>query len=87
MKLVQLIEYNLRNIFLDKSYIKRNFWRTLFQNLAIDSISGSIVSKSFIQFVFIVSQTEGYQNILKLTVDYLLLPHIKPFKRIIKRDL
>ena len=79
MKLVQLIEYNLRNIFLDKSYIKRNYWRTLFQNLAIDSISGSIVSKSFIQFVFIVSQTEGYQNILKLSCRLLAFTSYKAF--------
>ena len=37
-----------------------------------------------IQFVFNVWQVEGYWNILKLSWDHLLSPHIKPFWKIKK---
>ena len=59
MKSGQLLEYNMRNIFLEILYIKcggETIPRLFFK---IESISGSIV-QSFIQFDFIVYQAEGY---------------------------
>ena len=64
----QLVDYKMRDNFLEKSYSKcggetspRHFCK-----IRLDHISGSIVW-SFIQFVFIVCQAEGYWNILKLS--------------------
>ena len=54
MKIDQLIECNMRNIFLEKSYSKccvETSPKPFSKNLKIDHISGSMVS-SFIQFVF-----------------------------------
>ena len=68
MKFGQLIEYNMRNIILEKSYTKYGGGTSTrpFSGKFKLSISGSIVW-SFIQFVFIVSQIEGYGNVLKLS--------------------
>ena len=66
MKFGQLIECNIRNIFLEKSYTKccgetspRPFSEKLKLRISLD--------KSFIQFAFIVWQLEGYRNISKLS--------------------
>ena len=45
------------------------------QNWAYLGINNS----RFTQFVFIVCQVQGYQNMLKLSCRSLLLPHIKLF--------
>ena len=65
----QLIECNVRNIFLEKPDIKcggETSPQTLFWKIKIVHISDSTV-QSFTQFVFIVWQIEGYWNTLKLT--------------------
>ena len=61
MKFGQLIEYNMRTIFLEKSFSKcagetspRPFFKT-----------SILTIQFFIQFVFIVFQVEDYQIILK----------------------
>ena len=67
MKFGQLIEYNMRNIFLEKSNTKcclETSPRSFSKKIKIEHISGST---SFTQFIFIVCQVEGYQNILKLS--------------------
>ena len=73
------MEHNIRNIFLERSHTKCGgvtSLRLFSEKIEIENISGSIVW-SFIQFVFVVSQDEDYQNILKLscrcTCFYLLL--------------
>ena len=79
MKFGQLIEYNMRNIFLEKSYTKmwwRNYSQTLSWKTKINHIYGSIVS-SLIQFFFIVSKVEGYRNILKLSCRSLVFTSYK----------
>ena len=76
-KFDQLIEYNMRNIFLEKSYTKCGGET----NAKLDHISGSIVP-SFMQFVFIVCQVDGYQNILRLSYRPLALTLNKAFQKI-----
>ena len=58
----------MRNILLEKSYIKygketspRPYSEKLKLRISLDQLS------NFIQFVFIVCQVEGYRNILKLS--------------------
>ena len=65
MKFVQLIDYAMRNIFLEKSYKKcggetspRPFSEKLKLSLSLES---------FIKFIFIVRQAEGYRIALKLS--------------------
>ena len=68
MKFGQLIECNITNIFLEKSYTKC-FGETsprLFSEKLKLSISLDPKSERFIQFIFIVQQAEGYQNIFKI---------------------
>ena len=68
MKFCQLIECNMRNIF------PENHIQNVVEKLVpdpslkfkIEHIYESIVS-SFMQFVCIVGQLDGYQNILKLS--------------------
>ena len=55
-----------------------------FQKLKFDHISGSIV-ESFIQFVFIVCQVEGYLSILKLSSRSLYFSSHKHFLKNKKR--
>ena len=69
MKFGQLIECNIRNIFLQKVFTKcdgKTSPRRFSKTIKIEHISGSIVN-SFIQFAFVVWQVEGQQNILKLS--------------------
>ena len=67
MKFGQLIEYNMRNIILEKSYTKCGGKTSprLFPGKLKLSIS-VIQSKVLCSLFFFVSQIEGYQNILKL---------------------
>ena len=67
MKFGQLIEYNMRNIFLKKILYKmwwRNYSQTLFSKFEIELISGSIV-QNFIKSVFIVCQVGGHLDIIE----------------------
>ena len=56
IKFSQLIKYNMRNIFLEKSYTKcggKTILTPFSKKIEIEHMSGSIV-KSFIKFTFIV---------------------------------
>ena len=58
MKFVQLIKYNMRNIFLEKSYTKsggETSPRPFPEKNKIEHISGSIV-KSFMQFILLYAE-------------------------------
>ena len=70
-----LIGYNMRNIFLEKSYSKYGG----------EKIPRSI-GLSFIQLVFIVWQVEGYRNILKLSCRPLAFTSNKAFLKNKKRS-
>ena len=79
MKFVQLIEYNIRNIFLEKSYtesggeiIPRPFQSQDWAYLWINSPKYSI-------FCFYYIQVEGYHNILKLHCKRLAFISYKAF--------
>ena len=65
-KFGQLIEYNMRNIFLEKLYSKcgEETSRRPFSKKSKLHIFLGQQPKNFIQFVFIVGQVEGYRNIL-----------------------
>ena len=78
MKFSQLIERNMRNIFLEKSYTECDgeISPRLFSEKWKLSISLDQLSKIFYSFVFIVSQVEDYRNILELSWAHLLSPHI-----------
>ena len=84
LKYGQSIEYNTRNIFLEKSYIKCG-GETISGPLSkkkkknkIQLISGSVVL-SFIQFVFLVYHVNGHRNILKLSCRTLAFTSHKAF--------
>ena len=71
MKFVQLIEDNMKNreTFFLRNY-KQNVLEKLVQMLSqIIKIEVSLdqQSKSFMHFVFIAGQAEGYQNVLRLS--------------------
>ena len=89
MKLGQLLEYNMRNIFIKKSYTQcagETIPRpNLFKKMKIKCISGSIV-QSFIQFVFIICQVEDYWNILKLSSKPFAFTSDKAFSKNKKRS-
>ena len=62
-KFGQLIEYNLRNIFLEKSYRKcggETIAGLFFKKIKIEHISGPIF-ENYIHFDFIVCQVEDYR--------------------------
>ena len=87
MKLGQLIEYNMRNIFLEKSYTKCCGETTprQFLEIKIEHISG-LIDQSFLQFVFIVCQVDNYRNILKLSWRTLSFTSYKTFLKSKKRS-
>ena len=71
MKFDQLIEYNMRTIFLEKSYTKchgesipRPFSKRSKLCISLDQQS------KVLQFVFILCQTEGYRNIADLAASF-----------------
>ena len=77
----QLIDYNMENIFLEKSCTN------VMEKVFPDSFLKNQNWISFIQFVFVVCQVEGYQNILKLSCRLLAFTsHTKLFRKV-KRDL
>ena len=85
MKFGQLIEYNMRNIFLEKSYTKwgRNAFPRPFSIKPNLSISTDHIS---IPHFFIVSQVEGHRNILKLNCRPLAFTSSKAFLKNKKRS-
>ena len=67
MKFGQLVKYNMRNIFLEKSYTKYG-GETIPRPFSKKSkLSSGLMVESFLQFVFIVCQVEDYRNILKVS--------------------
>ena len=66
IKFGQLIEYNIRNIFFEKSYteFRGEASTRLFIKIKVEHISESAVGNA-IEFVFIVCQVKVYQYILK----------------------
>ena len=81
MKFGQLIEYNLRKVFLEKSYTKRGaetIPRPFFKKSKL-SISLDQYSKVLYIFVFIVCQVEHYRNWLKLSCRPLAFTWNKTF--------
>ena len=74
MKLGQLTECNMRNIFLEKLYpnMVEKLVQILFWKIKVDQISRSMV-QSLIQFVYTALQVEAYQNILKLSCRILAI--------------
>ena len=77
----QLIEYNKLIFFLEKSYTKcggETIHRPFLKKIKIEYISGTIV-ESFIQFVPIKCQVEGYRNTLKLSFRPLAFTSSKAF--------
>ena len=80
MKFDQLIEYNMRNIFLEKPYI--NGMVKLFPHplrITIELISGSVVQGFFIQLLLILCQVECCLKILKLSCRPLAFTAFKAF--------
>ena len=68
MKFSQLIEYSMRNIFLEKLYTKcggETIPKPISKKIKL-SISLDKLSK-ILMFVFIVCQVDDYRNILKLS--------------------
>ena len=87
MKFGQLIEYNTRNIFLEKSYTKCSR-ETICRPFSKKSkLSTSLKQKSYplYSLLFIVYQVEGYQNTLKLRCRPLGFTSDKAFLKIEKR--
>ena len=82
MKFGHLVEYYMRNIFLEKPYIKcgEKLVLDLFLKIEIEHISGSTLW-SFTQFVFIVCQVKDYRNILKLRCRALAFISYKTFSK------
>ena len=80
MKFGQLIEYNVRNIFLEKSYIKCGR-----EKIKIERISGSIFY-SILYFVLIVCQVEDYRKWLKLSCRLFAFTSYKSFLKNKKRS-
>ena len=75
-KFVQLIEYNLRNNFAEKSYPKCDGETSLrhFKNsVSLDKVLYSLFLSC--------AHFETYRNILKLSADHLLLLYIRLFKK------
>ena len=67
MKFGQLVKYNMRNIFLEKSYTKYG-GETIPRSFSKKSkLSSGLMVESLLQFVFIVCQVEDYRNILKVS--------------------
>ena len=82
MKFGQLIECNIRNIFLEKSFTKcggatslRPFSEKFKLSISLDQLSKVLYNllllygklRAIEQFAFIVWQVEGYRNISKLS--------------------
>ena len=72
MKFSQLIEYNIKNIFLKKSYTKcsgetspRPFFEKFKLSISLDQQS-KVLFSFFFFFFFFVCQVEGYRYILEL---------------------
>ena len=81
MKFGQLLEYNVRYIFPEKSYAKcgGETIPKLFSKRSKLSIYLDQLSYVFIQFVFIVCQIEEYRNTLKLSRRPLAFTSYKVF--------
>ena len=81
MKFLKLIEYNNRNIFLEKSYTKCG-GETITRSI---SIKLKLIM-SLDQNIFIESQVEGCRNILKLSCKPLAFTSYEAFLKSKKRS-
>ena len=82
-KFGQLIEYNMRNIFLERSYTKCGgeiFPRPFSENQ-------NWGYKKFIQFIFIVCQVEGYRIILEINYRPLAFTSYKAYLKDKERSI
>ena len=77
MKFGQLIEHNMRNIFLEKSHADEILFPDTF--LKNQNENQKIKNQSFMQLVFIVCKVEDYQNILKLSCRLLAFTSCNTF--------
>ena len=68
MKFGQLVEYNMKKIFLEKSYTKCG-GETIPRHVPKNRNWEISKRLYFIQFVFIVCLVDGYQNVLKLSCE------------------
>ena len=87
MKFGQLIEYNTRNIFLEKSYTKCSRGTICRPFSKRSKLSISLKQKSYLSYslFFIVCQVEGYQSTLKLSCRPLGFTWNKAFLKIEKK--
>ena len=88
MKSGHSTEYNIRNIFFEKSYTKNGgetIPRPFSKKLKIEHIPGS-TAKSSTKFVFTACQVEGYRNILKISYTRLAFISYKAFLKDKKRS-
>ena len=73
IKFGKLIEQNMTNIFIERSYTKCTGPFSKKSKFSLSLVQKSKILYSF----FVVCQVEGYQKILKLSCRPLLLRHIK----------
>ena len=78
MKFGQLIEYKMRNTFLEKSYIKCSRG-TILRLFSQKSKSSIYLDQSFIYSVLIVCQVQSYRKWLKLSCRPFAFSSYKPF--------
>ena len=69
MEFAKLIEYAWEIFFFFENVVEKIFPDPFLKNDNWDYFSGSI-GQSFAHFVFIIYQVEGYQNILKLSWNW-----------------
>ena len=88
MKFGQLLEYKMKNIFVEKSYTKwggetipRHFYKKLKLSRSLDQWSKVLYS------FFIIYQVEDYRNILKLSSRSFAFTSYKAFSKTEKRSL
>ena len=84
MKFGQLIEYNMRNIFREKSYakcVRETISRSFSSLISKLSMSLDQQSKVLYKFVFIVCKVADYRKIFKLRCRAFAFPSYKTFKK------
>ena len=78
MKVGQLIEYNMRNVFVEKSYTKcagESIPRPLSKKMKIKNISGSIVEsiQQFLFYCMLIRELSKYSEIRLQTICFYLI--------------
>ena len=81
-KFGQLLKYNMRDIFLEKSYTKYGWKRSPRRFSKKKKIKIEHISVKFYSFFLLHVQVEGYRNILQLRCRPLaLIPFLNVFKK------